>query len=159
MTDKKGTAAYDLSLFEQKRPSVVALEPNKKVQEEMKRRTRRQNIGRAVSAVLVASVVLSVVVMMIVSRVRLTEMNEQADVLSDQLEILQSENVRLSGDLSALASAESIDAYVQEHGMQKVESHQIEYFTMEESDRVEVPADADETFWETLWNTIASWFC
>ena len=158
MAERKTGAAYDLSLFEQKKPSVVALEPNKMQQQAILRRKRLQTACKVISGVLAAAFVLSAFVLMIVSRVQLTELNEASAALQEQIAILESENVRLNGELSGLASAQSIEQYAQQHGMQKVQSHQIEYFTMDETDRIETPDTDDGGFWSSLWNTVVGWF-
>ncbi len=156
MTQKN--AAYDLSLFEAKAPHVVALEPNKKQQQEALRRNRLQTAIRVVTALFFSALVLGAVVLMIVSRVRLTEMNENLSELEEQLAILESEHIRLNGELSAQVSAESIESYALSHGMQKTEPHQIVYFTMEPEDRIAVPEEEEADWWTSLCHTVAEWF-
>lgn len=150
MADSRGSAAYDLSLFEPKPAKVVALPPNKKVQRAQQRRTRLQKIVNAVVATVCGGAVFAVVTLMIVSRVRLTEMNESITALTDQLSILQSETTRLQGELASQTSTESVENYASENGMQKVESYQVGYFTVDGGERIEVPTEEEPGFWQSL---------
>lgn len=158
MAQNPGSAAYDLSLFESKKAPVVALKPNKKVKRQEKRRSRIQtilNVGAIGVAVSVALIVLS---LMIISRVRLTEMNETLSEMQDRLGVLQSENIRLNTELCGIASAEKVEAYAEEHGLHKTEFHQIEYFTVDGGDRIEAPSDASGGFFASVWNAIIGIF-
>ncbi len=150
MADHRGTAAYDLSLFEPKQPKVVALPQNKKVQRAQKRRTRLQKIVNAVVATVCGGAVLTVVTLMIVSRVRLTEMNESITGLNEQLSILQSETIRLNNELASKTSTESVENYAAENGMQKAESYQVGYFTVDGGERIEVPTEEEPGLWQSL---------
>lgn len=144
-------AAYDLSLFSDgQRGKVVSIEENKKQKREAKRRSLVQSIAGVAVVVAVVAVILSVALMAIVSRVRLTEMNEQLSDLDNQLSVLQSENVRLHSELTEIASSERIDAYAEKHGLQKTESGQEHYFTVNGGDRVEKAATENKSFFDVL---------
>jgi len=158
MAQSTGSAAYDLSLFEPKKAPVVALKPNKKVKRQEKRRTRLQAFLSALTVVITIAVVLGVISMMIISRVRLTEMNEALSEMEEELGVLQSENIRLSTELCGIASAEKVEAYAEAHGLQKTEFHQIEYFTVEGGDRIETPQTASDGFFASVWNAVVSVF-
>ena len=150
MADHRGSAVYDLSLFEPKQAKVVTLPQNKKAQRAAKRRTRAQKIANAIAVTLCGAVVLAVVTMMIVSRVRLTEMNNSINDLTEQLSIVQSETIRLNNELAAKTSAESVEKYAQENGMQKAESYQIGYFTVGGGERIEIPDEETPSVWQSF---------
>ena len=158
MAQTPGSAAYDLSLFEARKAPVVALKPNKKVKRQEKRRSRIQTIMNVAAIGVAISAVLIVVSLMIISRVRLTEMNETLSDMQDQLGVLQSENVRLNTELCGIASAEKVEAYAEEHGLQKMEYHQIEYFTVDGGDRIETPDNASGGWLSSVWNAIIGIF-
>ncbi len=144
-------AAYDLSLFSNgQRGKIVSIEENKKQKREAKRRSLTQTILSVAAVAAVVAVVLGVVLMAIVSKVTLTEMNGQIADLDDQLSILQSENVRLSSELTEIASSERVDAYAEKHGLQKLETGQVYYFTVDGGDRVEKPATESKSILETI---------
>ena len=158
MAQNTGSAAYDLSLFEAKKAPVVALEPNKKVKRQEKRRSRLQTFLTACTIVITISLVLFVFSLMINSRVRLTEMNETLSEMQEELGVLQSENVRLNTELCGIASSEKVEAYAEAHGLQKMEFHQIEYFTVDGGDRIETPQASSDGFLSSVWNAIVSIF-
>ena len=158
MAQNTSSAAYDLSLFEAKKASVVALKPNKKVKRQEKRRTRLQTFLSASTIVVTVGIVLFVFSLMIISRVKLTEMNNTLSGLQEELSVLQSENVRLNTQLCGIASSEKVEAYAEAHGLQKMEFHQIEYFTVDGGDRIETPEQPSEGLLATVWNAITSIF-
>ncbi|MBQ1211277.1 MAG: hypothetical protein IIX68_05700 [Clostridia bacterium] len=67
--------AYDLSMFEEKKPNVVALKPNKKAVRANKRQRRVQSTLNTLATVACTAVALSFVLLAIFARVRLTELN------------------------------------------------------------------------------------
>lgn len=150
--------AYDLSMFEEKKPSVVALKPNKKAIRADKRQHRVQSTLNMLATIVSAAAVLTVVLLMIFARVRITELNNAIETAQEEMQILQSENVRLKGEIAEAASPDKVDAYAKEHGMVKVEPNQIHYFSVDSADRAEIPNDANGNFFSTLWNGIVSLF-
>ena len=153
----EGTEAYDLSLFEPKEPKLVELKPNKKLQKVQSRRTKLQtflNTAMTLSAAVVAVVIMG---SMITTRVQLTELNNVINQKQAELEDMQAEYKQLNAALAAKMSAQSVDAYAQENGMQKTEPGQIEYITVDGGDKVEVP---EETvgWWEKLCGWVTNFF-
>ncbi len=153
MADLHGSGAYDLSLFETRQPGLVALPKSKKAQKALKKKTRVQKLINAVAGAVVFGVVLTVVALMVAGRVRLTELSEKQSELNEQLSILQSEQIRLSTELSTKISMENVERYIEEQGMQKVEPYQIIYFTVDGGERIEVPAEQNSNIFES----IAAW--
>lgn len=150
--------AYDLSMYEKKAPTVVALKENKKMQ---RAQTRQGRIQTAVNAVVTGAAVLALLVvflLMINSGVRMTQINNEINALENEIGILQSENVRLKGEIAAIASPESVETYAKANGMTKVESHQVRYFSVDDSDSAEIPTDANENFLVSLWETVVGIF-
>ena len=150
----RGSEAYDLSLFESRQSNIVALKPNKKQQKEQTRRARLQSVLNMAVAVFVAAAVIAVVGLMIASRVRLTEMNTEINNLQEELAALQSETITLKNELASQTSAESVEAYVEAHGMQKTESYQMRYISVESGDRIERPEETDTPWYAA----VADWF-
>ncbi len=149
--------AYDLSLFETQ-PRLRAVNSPEKTAEIQERKERRARKGRLAYNIVVAALLVTVFALMIVSRVQLTELNDQISSSREELAILQSETSRLTNELSAKTSAESVDAYANENGMEKIESHQIEYITVDGGDKIEVSDPAPEGIFETIGAMIAGWF-
>ena len=145
--------AYDLNLFQPRETRLVALKNNKKVQEDTRRRARRQSVLNVVVYLLLGVLVMGAVGFFITGRVVLTEMKQE---LADQLaysDALDSESVRLDSELSALTSAEQVDLYAQENGMVPVGSNQIYYIESQEQDQVSIPAEND-SWLRKAWNAV-----
>ncbi len=149
--------AYDLSLFET-RPRLRAVKPPEETAQMQEKKDRQDRRVRAISNILIAVLLVAVFAMMIVSRVQLTELNDQISASREDLAILQSETSRLTNDLSAKTSAESVDAYAKENGMEKIDSHQIEYITVDGGDKIEVSDPAPSGIFESIGALIAGWF-
>ncbi|MBE6763050.1 MAG: hypothetical protein E7553_01640 [Ruminococcaceae bacterium] len=149
--------AYDLSLFETQ-PRLRAVNSPEKTAEMQEKKERRARNGRLASNIIISVLLVAVFALMIVSRVQLTELNDQISASREELAILRSETSRLTNELSAKTSAESVDAYADEHGMEKIESHQIEYITVDGGDKIEVSDPAPDGIFETIGALIAGWF-
>ena len=149
--------AYDLSLFETQ-PRLRAVNSPEKTAEMQEKKERRVRNGRLASNIIISVLLVAVFALMIVSRVQLTELNDQISASREELAILRSETSRLTNELSAKTSAESVDAYADEHGMEKIESHQIEYITVDGGDKIEVSDPAPDGIFETIGALIAGWF-
>ncbi len=159
MANLNGSEAYDLSLFEPREPKLVALKPNKKAEKEAKRRTRIQSFFNTALTLLSAAAVVAVVGLMIASRIRLTEMNSEISRKQAELNQVISETKRLESELASRTSAQSVEAYAKENGMQKMEPGQVAYITVEIPDDQTGENGREETgFWESIWNTIVGFF-
>lgn len=138
--------AYDLELFQPREARLVALKNNKKVQEDTRRRTRRQSLLNVVVYLVLGLLVMGAVGFFITGRVVLTEMKQE---LADQMkysEALDSESVRLDSELAALTGAEQVNLYAQENGLVPVSSNQIYYIESQEQDQVSLPSENDSWF-------------
>ena len=149
--------AYDLSLFETQ-PRLRAVKSPEETAKQQEKKDRQARRVRMVSNIAIAVLLVAVFALMIVSRVQLTELNDQISASREELSILNSETSRLTNDLSAKTSAESVDAYAKEHGMEKIESHQIEYITVDGGDIIEVSDPAPDGIFESIGALIAGWF-
>ena len=157
MTDPKGSQAYDLSLFEPRKAKITNIRPNKKQVKANQRRARLQTLINTVTVLLTAAVIVGALGMMIVGRVRLTEMNNTIAGLEEELAILESETKALTHTLAAQTSTQSVEEYALSQGMQKVESYQIEYFTVETKTETAV-VEPELSWWEKLWDGIKHLF-
>lgn len=145
--------AYDLERFEAREPRLVALKNTKKVQEDTRRRTRRQSVLNVIVYLALALVAMAMVGYFITCNVRLTEMNKTLSDGQAQLSALQSEQVRLQSELAGLTSAERVNAYAQENGLLPVGSNQVYYIEAKEQDQVSLANENDSWFrkaWDAL---------
>ncbi len=153
-----GSEAYDLSLFEERPAKLVALEPNKKVLARQHRRTRLQTAISTTLILMVASVVIAVVGLAIFTRARITEVNDRIISQQEELKILESETIRLNNELAGRMSAEQVDDYAAQSGMQKMESYQIRYISVEDGDKIEVPDEGEKGFLEKIGDAVNGFF-
>ena len=134
--------AYDLELFSPREPRLRALEDNKKAVRDKQRRGRRQSLMTTLFYLMLGVVLTVIIGFFITGRVRLTEMNKALADSQAQLNVLQSERVRLEAELAAKTSAEQIDQYALENGMAPAESSQIYYISTADGDQVTVAKEA-----------------
>ena len=149
--------AYDLERFEAREPRLVALKNTKKVQEDTRRRTRRQSVLNVIVYLALALVAMAMVGYFITCNVRLTEMNKTLSDGQAQLSALQSEQVRLQSELAGLTSAERVNEYAQENGLLPVGSNQVYYIEAKEQDQVSLTSEND-SWWDKVWDGILSLF-
>ena len=150
--------AYDLSLFQPREPHLVAMKNDAKTVRDNQRRARRQSLANTVVYLLIALIALGMVGYFITCNVRLTEMNKALSDGQAQLNVLQSEQVRLKSELAGLTSAERINQYALDKGMQPIDSNQIYYITAHEEDAVTLTDEQDGWFgklWSTVWDFLS----
>ncbi len=148
-----GSEAYDLSLFETKKATITPLH-GKKTTKADKTRSRIQNWLNTLVTGLVSVGVLAVIMVMIGSQVRLTEMNSAINQKSAQVSELSGEVKRLEGELAAGTSAQSVEEYAESVGLRQTESGQIDYITVTVPETEPAPQPG---FWESLWGAIQAW--
>ena len=145
--------AYDLERFEAREPRLVALKNTKKVQEDTRRRTRRQSVLNVIVYLALALVAMAMVGYFITCNVRLTEMNKALSDGQAQLSALQSEQVRLQSELAGLTSAERVNEYAQENGLLPAGSNQIYYIEAKEQDQVS-HANENDSWFRNAWDAL-----
>jgi cell division protein FtsL len=149
--------AYDLDLFRPREPRLVALENNKKVVQDNRKRARRHARFNVVVYLALALTAVAIIGYLITCNVRMTEMNKTIADYHTELNTLHSERVRLEAELSGKTSAEQINKYAQENGMLPADSHQIYYIVTDGEDVVSVP-DGGQNWFERLWEAISDIF-
>ena len=145
--------AYDLELFSSRRPHLVEVENTKKTQEDTRRRTRRQSALNLAVYLVLGALIVGVAFYFITCNVQLTEMNQEIQSKQVELNALQSEEVRLRSEVAGQTSAEKVDRFVQESGMNPVNSNQIYYIEAMAEDQVLLP-EADGNWFERAWSAI-----
>lgn len=154
----QGSEAYDLSLFEPKEDKIIKLKPNKKLEKVQKRRLKLQSLLNTAVTLFIAAMLVTVIGSMITTRVQLTEQNKIISQKQKELEELESEYKQLSAELAAKTSAQSVDAYAEKQGMQKVDPSQIQYITVDGGDKVELADDSTQSWWEKIGTAITNFF-
>ena len=157
-TPVHGTEAYDLSLFEERPARLTVMKPSKKARRAQRRAARLQSVINVAVTMLVTTAVCAVVALMIFNRVQITEINDEIIRQQEELDILESETIRLSNELAAQTSAERVDAYAAANGMQKIDNYQLQYISVEAGDKLEVANDGEQGFVETVSAGIGDFF-
>lgn len=128
--------AYDLSRFDEsaarKREQPKKAPQIKKVEKTARRTSPAKLIALiALIAALAGSIIYSQVV--------LTELGDEAIALTNQLNILKSENTRKSAELDAKTSLKNIEEYAQtELGYIKLDQSKIEYVSLSQDNQVQI---------------------
>ena len=155
MAVTQGTEAYDLSLLKRRQSRKTGA--NKKAA----RKSSAETIQSAMNTIATLCTALAVTVMgmMIMSRVRLTEMDSKIKSMEKHLVELQSEKVRLNDELASKTSTKSVEEYAYNVlGMQKIESSQIEYIESKNSDKAVVSEDTNKNVLEAAGSAIVKFF-
>ena len=145
--------AYDLDLFQPRKPHLVELKNTKKATEDNRRRNRRQSVLNLIVYLAIAALAVVLVGYFITCNVQLTEMNKALSDKQSQLSALQSEAVRLKSEMAGKTSAEKVNAYVQENGLNPINSNQIYYIEASSEDQVSIP-EVESNWFRRAWNAV-----
>ena len=149
----QASRAYDLDLFQPRKPHLVELKNTKKATEDNRRRSRRQSVLNLIVYLAIAAIAVVLVGYFITCNVQLTEMNKALSDKQSQLSALQSEAVRLKSEMAGKTSAEKVNAYVQENGLNPINSNQIYYIEASSEDQVLIP-EVESNWFRRAWNAV-----
>jgi cell division protein FtsL len=128
--------AYDFSLFEQRRapaPAPAPAAPLRAVAGGKPRVSRLKSAAVSLWNLLACTVFLALAILLIQSKVTLTELNTNVQRTRDQLTTAQSTNNYLNGQLSSRTNMENIEDIASRLGLMKVDESQITYIRLEDS--------------------------
>ncbi len=148
MTDYNRSEAYDLSLFaepaieptpEPQRRQQPVRQPKPK-QAPHSRTAHSASLRRVLGIFAVSIMLIGLFGGIIAMRISLESLTSEAATLRNKISVAESENVRLTMQLSSAFSREKVEAYaVSQLGMCKLERYQIHYFSDRDgSDKVVV---------------------
>ena len=101
------------------------------------RRERQIANAQAIKIILIATLLFSMVGLLLFSRVKIDELGRKEKLIKSQTEILAGENVRLNTELeSAMSLEKAEDIAKNKLGMVKVQDSQIEYVKINTEDKV-----------------------
>ena len=171
---KFSSEAYDLSQWEERvQTSLPERGPGEEEREESrekggelpktklhKNKRPRRNPLKMAAATLCFGVILATVTTMIYNQVQLTELTDQINTTTQQLEEAESLEVQLNMEASQQMNGSQVEEYAtQELGMKKVVSDQVTYVNVAEEDQGAVVRQASGgSFLDKLWATVVSWF-
>lgn len=130
-------------------------------EKELKKNTRpRKHPLRRIAAVLCFGIVFATVITVVYNQVQLTELTEQINTATQQLEEAESLEIQLNMEASQKMNGAAVEEYAQkELGMNKVTSGQVTYVDMAREDQGTVVREtSSDSLWEQIYSTIQSWF-
>lgn len=142
------SSAYDLSLFETKKPELKVIKPNKKKLRQQKRKQRLQNFLSVFSILSVCTIAFCGFGYVLSGNVQLITLNSSISSQEETLNVLDSEYKRLSNDLQTRTSALEVDKYISASGMAKVEPYQVEFVQNSRTDKAVITKEL--TFLDSL---------
>ncbi|WP_101697609.1 hypothetical protein [Clostridium minihomine] len=155
----KQNTAYDFSLFEPqkkelpKRQSNVIELPAKKLEEN--RRPKRQPL-RLLATFCFMAVLVSLVGTLVYGQVQLTELTEQVNSATKQMEEQQSVHTQLKMRSDSRLSLQATEVYAKDQlGMRKISYSQVECIKLSPGDKGQVlDKNAAGNWWSSLWNSL-----
>lgn len=150
-TGQNNTQRYSQDYRHYQRPVYMAQPPEKKPEERrasnitMKKTPPKR--GSASKVFLLAFSVFSICFVVISGKVETSKMYRQISSAEQNLEIIQSENVRLQSELESKMTLKNVEEYVVDVlGLQKLTNSQIEYVETQTDDIVEIPEEEENFF-------------
>ena len=136
----RGTGAYDLRAFQTnthaKSRNLTVRNPSRQA---ILRARAREKAAMVLRGLLAASLVVTVIVATLCSRVVLTELSTQISKSKAELESISTENIRLEAEVEAKLSARNVEEYAtQKLGMSTLDKSQITYIKLNDGDEVEL---------------------
>ncbi len=120
--------AYDLERFEEYQPKIEK-SPVKK---------RTVSPTHPVRILFLAILSLAVVSTVLYSRVMIAELNQQINEVTEELDVLQSESVRMQSELESRMSLSAVEeAAMSEYGMVKPDNSQVTYVNLNRENKIE----------------------
>lgn len=147
-------AAYDLNNFAAKTESEHDRELKTRSLRLIKNRRKAKTVA-PVKLILGVLAVIAVASVMIYSQVVLTELTAEVNSYQKELTHLEAEYVRLGGELEASTSIKKLEEAAENKlGLSKIDSSQVEYVNLTDSDDITVAKTAGKYLVEQYWNDI-----
>lgn len=155
----KQNTAYDFSLFEPQRkelpqkPNNVIQLPQKQLEEN--RKLKRKPF-RLIATFLSMALIVSLVGTMVYGQVQLTELTEQLNAATKQLDEQTSVHTQLKMRSDSLLSLQAAEGYAKDKlGMSKISYSQVVPIKLSEGDKGQVlDQHAAGNWWSSLWDSL-----
>ena len=159
MYNDNSNLAYDLSLFETDEDLERKKRERQKQREEQAKIkiTDKKSIGRngsAIAALAVVAFAAIVAFSLLWSKVQISEYTSKISETKNEIELAERENIRLNAELDSMYTLDNVENIAsQELGLQKTQSSQITFITLNTEDMTEV-AESDPN----IFVSIKNWF-
>ena len=157
--DHNSNLAYDLSLFD----TDEELERRRREREKQKAErdkikiTEKKSIGRngsVAAVVIVVAFALTVAFSVLYSKVQISEYTTMISETKNEIELAERENVRLNSELDSMYTLDNVEKIASEElGLQKTQSSQITFITLNTEEMTEVAEENNNIF-----VSIQNWF-
>lgn len=139
-----GSAAPKVKPAPQKKPDLRLVERTRQTAAQVRQQTAADT-RRAVKVMFISIAILMFMAMAIYSRVQLDEINREIKNVEHQMELAQSDAIRINNELNSIVSINNVEEYAaNELGMVKVQDYQVVYIDLSSSDYV-AKANGKET--------------
>ena len=150
--------AYDLSGFIAKTEEEHDEELKKRSLHLIKSRRQEKTVA-PLKILLGAIITIMIASVMIYSQVVLTELTAETNSYESKIQALNNEHTRLEGELEASTSIKAIEESAENRlGLSKIDSSQIEYVNLTDSDNVKVVKTGGKYAAAELWNSVVEFF-
>ena len=160
MYNDNSNLAYDLSLFdtdEETEKKRREREKQKKEQQEKTKLSQKRSIGRngsAIGALVAVSFAMIIAFSVLYSKLQISEYTSKISESKSEIEQMERENVRLRSELDSMYTLDNVEQIAsQELGLQKTQSSQITFITLNTEEMTEVAEDNNNIF-----VSIQNWF-
>ena len=159
MYNDNSNLAYDLSLFETDEDLERKKRERQKQREEQAKIkiTEKKSIGRngsVLAAIAVVGVAVFFAASILSSKVKISDLTTMISETKNEIELAERENVRLNSELDSMYTLDNVESIAsQELGLQKTQSSQITFITLNTEDMTEV-AESDSN----IFVSIQKWF-
>ncbi|MBQ7873833.1 MAG: cell division protein FtsL [Oscillospiraceae bacterium] len=145
--------AYDLDNFAAKTGDEHDKELKTRSLRIIKNRRKAKTVA-PFKIILTAAIVIAVSVVMIYSQVVLTELTSEVSYYENKITELDTEYVRLQGELEASTSIKTLEEAAETKlGLSKIDSSQVEYVNLTGEDEITVAHTGGKYLVEQYWNS------
>ena len=123
---------------------------------------RKAKVVAPIKVILASALAITVSVIMIYSQVVLTELTSEVSFYENQLTELNTEYVRLQGELEATTSIKTLEEAAETKlGLAKIDSSQVEYVSLTGADEISVARTGGKyllkEYWDSFLNFLAEY--
>ncbi len=159
MYNDNSNLAYDLSLFETDEDLERKKRERQKQREEQAKIkiSDKKSIGRngsVLAAIVVVAFAAAIAFVLLTSKEQISDYTSKISETKNEIELAERENVRLNSELDSMYTLDNVENIAsQELGLQKTQSSQITFITLNTEDMTEV-AESDPNIFVSIQN----WF-
>lgn len=150
----RSNLAYDFSRFDDRKQNART---TTKQTAEIKVAPKSEPKAHPVRVFALIAAIVVVASAMIYSQVVLTELGDKVNAVTNDINIVKSENVRKATELDSKMSLKSVEEYAENNlGLVKLDQSRIEYVSLSEDNKIEITKEKDDSFVDSVKKLFAS---